>query len=99
MNTFGWSHKVQGLDVPEQMPVLRLTAPSGDLWEFGEDTGNVIEGAATEFAQVVTQTRNIADTALKVTGSVATRWMATAQCFAGPPETPPAQGARHVVRG
>ena len=98
VNTFGWSHKVQGLDMPEQMPLLRLTAPSGELWEFGEDADNMIEGAATAFAQVVTQVRNIADTDLKVTGPVAARWMATAQCFAGPPETPPAKGARHVVQ-
>lgn len=98
VNTFGWSHKVQGLEAPAQVPVLRLSAPSGALWEFGEDEANVIEGSATEFAQVVTQTRNIADTALTVRGDAAQRWMATAQCFAGPPETPPAPGVRHVVQ-
>ena len=93
---------VGGNFVPFQIlmvPVLRLTAPSGAVWEFGEDAGNVIEGLAAEFAQVVTQTRNIADTALKVSGPVAERWMATAQCFAGPPEVPPAKGVRHVVKG
>ena len=54
----------------------------------------LIEGSATEFCQVVTQVRNIADTRLKVAGEAATRWMAIAQCFAGPPETPPAPGSR-----
>ena len=98
VNTFGWSHKVQGLEIPAEMPFLRLTAPSGKVWDYGtpgEDER--IEGSAVEFAQVVTQTRNIADTALQVTGPVATRWMATAQCFAGPPETPPAEGTRFMA--
>ena len=97
VNTFGWSHKVQGLDMPEQMPLLRLTAPSGELWEFGEDADNMIEGAATAFAQVDPGPQHCRH---RPEGyrPVAARWMATAQCFAGPPETPPAKGARHVVQ-
>ncbi len=95
VNTFGWSHQVHGEAVPEEMPELRLTAPSGAQWRFGTPSDvEWIEGSAVEFAQVVTQTRNIADTALRVRGSVATHWMRIAQCFAGPPETPPAKGAR-----
>lgn len=94
VNTFGWSHKVQGLKVPATMPRLRLTAPSGAVWEWGEGV-DLIEGPAVDFAAVVTQTRAFADTALRVTGDDARRWMETAQCFAGPPETPPAKGARH----
>ena len=98
VNTFGWSHKVQGLEVPETMPRLVLTAPSGELWTFGsDDSSGSIEGEAVEFAQVVTQTRNIADTSLKVDGDVSTQWMATAQCFAGGKETPPAPGTRYRV--
>lgn len=50
-----------------------------------------------EFCQVVTQVRNIADTRLSVTGDIAQRWMAIAQCFAGPPENPPEAGTRHCV--
>lgn len=99
VNTFGWSHQVHGFDVPAQVPVIRLTAPSGAVWEFGEDAENVIEGSATEFCQVVAQTRNVLDTGLAVSGPIATRWMAHAQCFAGGPETPPAPGVRHVVKG
>ncbi len=99
VNTFGWSHKVHAMPVPEQVPLLKLTAPSGAIWTFGEDPDNRITGAATEFAQVVTQTRNIADTELEVVGPVATGWMARAQCFAGGPETPPAKGARHLTKG
>jgi len=98
VNTFGWSHKIQGLEVPETMPRLRLTAPSGAVWEYGDPASpDLIEGSAVEFARVVTQTRNIADTALKVSGPVATRWMQTAQCFAGGRETPPAPGTRFTA--
>ena len=98
VNTFGWSHKVQGLEVPDRVPRLRLTAPSGALWEYGDpDSPDLIEGAAVDFARVVTQTRNVADTALKVMGPVARRWMETAQCFAGGKETPPAPGTRHIA--
>jgi uncharacterized protein (TIGR03084 family) len=101
VNTFGWSHRTQGLDVPAQMPRLSLTAPSGEVWQFEEnaaDAAGSISGRAVEFAQVVTQTRNIADTALVVVGDVAQRWMQTAQCFAGAKETPPAPGTRFVQR-
>lgn len=94
VNAFGWNHKVHGLEIPDKMPRLELEAPSGQIWEFGDDNENSIRGSAIEFCQVVTQTRNIADTALTVTGEVATNWMANAQCFAGPPETPPEPGRR-----
>ncbi|MCE8555965.1 TIGR03084 family protein [Ruegeria pomeroyi] len=99
VNTFGWSFKVHGRPQPEMMPRLELTAPSGALWDFGEPGANRIAGPAVEFAQVVAQTRNIADTSLVVEGPVATEWMAIAQCFAGGPETPPTKGARHRVAG
>lgn len=98
VNTFGWSFQVHGRAVPEVMPHLVLTAPSGAVWEYGEAGGSErISGPAAEFAQVVTQTRNIADTSLLVEGPVATAWMAEAQCFAGPPETPPAPGVRFLA--
>jgi uncharacterized protein (TIGR03084 family) len=95
VNTFGWSHQVHSLPVPNAMPKLILTAPSGATWEFGEEGDNSITGPATDFAAVVTQTRAFTDTALTATGEVAQTWMANAQCFAGPPETPPAPGSRH----
>ncbi len=99
VNTFGWSHKVQGLAVPGNMPRLELEAPSGAVWTFGDDGKTSIFGKAVEFAQVVTQTRNVADTDLRIEGDVAATWMATAQCFAGPPESPPQKGWRFVETG
>ena len=94
INTFGWSHQVQGLTVPDNMPQLQLTSPSGETWTFGDKSAGHISGNAVEFAQVVTQTRNVLDTDLLIEGEVASKWMATAQCFAGPPETPPQPGKR-----
>jgi len=45
---------------------------------------------------VAAQTRNIADTGLRVVGETAQRWMAIAQCFAGPAEPPPPPGLRRI---
>lgn len=94
VNTFGWSHKVHGLDMPEAMPLVRVTAPSGAVWDWGDDAAGRIEGPAVDFAAVVTQTRALADTALIVEGPVAKAWMDNAQCFAGAPQTPPTAGSR-----
>ncbi len=95
VNTFGWTYVTRKLDVPEHMPRLDLEAPSGDLWSFGDEaSGERIAGPAVEFCQVVTQTRNIADTTLQMTGETAKDWMSKAQCFAGPAHAPPLPGAR-----
>ncbi|MBA3069734.1 MAG: TIGR03084 family protein [Hyphomonas sp.] len=99
VNTFGWTYATRRQTPPGPMPHLALTAPSGASWTYGEASqAERIEGRAEEFCQVVTQTRNIADTALKVTGPVAADWMSKAQCFAGAPAEPPAPGTRHVLR-
>ena len=95
VNTFGWTFKNRKLPVPAEVPYLRLRAPSGALWEWNPPSENDrIEGSAVEFCRAVTQVRNVADTALRVSGDTATAWMAMAQCFAGPPEDPPAPGSR-----
>jgi uncharacterized protein (TIGR03084 family) len=96
VNTFSWTYATRRETPPGPLPYLALTAPSGAVWEFGEPSEtDCIKGDAVEFCRVVTQVRNIADTNLDVRGAVATDWMSKAQCFAGPPETPPAAGARH----
>jgi uncharacterized protein (TIGR03084 family) len=77
------------------MPYVELRSPSGEVWSYGtENTEERISGSATGFCQVVTQVRNVADVDLVVSGENARLWMANAQCFAGPPEQPPAAGAR-----
>ena len=95
VNTFDWTFKVNRRDVPAVKPYLRLASPSGALWEWNEPaTVERVEGSAVEFCRVVTQTRNVLDTRLAVTGEIARQWLASAQCFAGPPESPPAPGTR-----
>ena len=95
VNTFGWSFRVRGRDVPEPPPFIRLVAPSGAVWQWHDPAAaSRVEGSAVEFCQVVTQTRNVADTRLELTGDVAQAWMANAQCFAGPPSAPPLPGSR-----
>ena len=87
--TFGWTFQNRQLAVPEIGPYLNLTAPSGALWTFGDNNSpHRVEGSAVEFCQVVTQVRHVDDTQLSVRGENAINWMAIAQCFAGPPETP-----------
>ena len=98
IKTFGFNFKLHGKAVPETVPYVSLKSPSGALWTFGEENdAEHINGDAVEFAQVVTQTRNINDTNLTVKGKTATNWMAIAQCFAGGPETPPAPGKRRMT--
>ena len=95
MKTFGWTFVNRKLEVPGPPPYVRLVAPSGDVWETNEPSDSeCIRGDAVDFCQVVTQTRNIADTRLEVTGPVATQWMSIAQCFAGGPVDPPKPGTR-----
>jgi uncharacterized protein (TIGR03084 family) len=98
-NTYGWTYKVRGMEPPNPRPHLRLTAPSGEIWAYNDPSETeLVEGAADEFCQVVTQTRNIADTQLRVVGPNAADWMSRAQCFAGAAEPPPPPGARRTRR-
>ncbi|MCE2392809.1 MAG: TIGR03084 family protein [Proteobacteria bacterium] len=95
VKTFGWSFANRGLEVPAPVPHVRLEAPSGAIWAWNEPRDDErIEGPALDFCYVVTQVRNALDTRLSTRGEVAERWMAIAQCFAGPPEDPPEPGER-----
>ncbi|NKB50805.1 MAG: TIGR03084 family protein [Rhizobiaceae bacterium] len=100
VQTFGWTFINRQLPVPEPVPHVVLTAPSGAVWTWNEpQEDNQISGKAVEFGQVVTQTRNVADTSLVASGDIAAQWMAIAQCFAGAPIDPPAPGQRFMVAG
>lgn len=95
VKTYGWTFANRRQEPPGPPPQVRLTAPSGSQWLFNEENAeSLVEGDAVAFCQVVTQTRNVADTDIRTTGEAAERWMAIAQCFAGPPEDPPPPGAR-----
>lgn len=90
--TRGWSYVNRGLEPPEGDVAVVLSSPSGDTWTFGVDPGdgNRIAGPAEDFCLVVTQRRNVADTALVVEGERAADWMQVAQAFAGPATDGPA---------
>jgi uncharacterized protein (TIGR03084 family) len=95
VKTFAWSFLNRGLEVPGEPPYVRLVAPSGAVWEWNDPSDESrVAGDALEFCRVVTQGRNIADTALDVVGDTAAQWMAIAQCFAGGPVDPPKPGER-----
>jgi len=98
VRTFGWAYRNRGLPVPPLVPSIRLDTPFDEAWQWAGSTGDSVQGDAVAFCQVVTQTRNVADTSLSVKGETALHWMTIVQCFAGPPETPPAPGTRHRLR-
>jgi len=97
-NTFKWCFTVHKKTLPSIRPYLKLTSPSGEIWEYNEiSEEHKIEGLAEEFCQVVTQVRNIKDVNLKLTGDIAKEWMSVAQCFAGGAEQPPLPGTRKKI--
>ena len=86
---------VPRLEVPDVVPYVHLIGPSGAVWEWNDPSEvECVRGDAVDFCHVVTQGRNIADTALEVTGPVASHWMSIAQCFAGGAVDPPPAGSR-----
>ncbi len=98
VSTFSWTFSNRALPVPDLAPYVRLTGPSGAVWNWNTPQDeNAVHGDAVDFARVVTQVRNVADTNLKTTGQAAADWMAMAQCFAGPANDPPAKGTRHIA--
>jgi uncharacterized protein (TIGR03084 family) len=95
MRTRSYCFRLHGLE-PPPAPLIRLIAPSGLQWVWGEqaEDRDQISGLAADFCAVVTQRRHVADTGLHVTGAGAAQWMAIAQTIAGGPYVPPAPGER-----
>jgi uncharacterized protein (TIGR03084 family) len=86
VSTFGFAYLLNGRTVPDTPVRVELTAPDGDVWTWGPvDAEDTVRGAALDFCLAVTQRRHLSDTALQVSGPVATEWMAIAQAFAGAP--------------
>lgn len=80
----GYSYVVNGREVDATPVRVELDAPSGARWSWGpEDAPDRISGPALDFCLAVTQRRHRDDTALVITGPVATDWMSIAQAFAG----------------
>ena len=95
VKTFGWTFVNRKLEVPGPAPCVRLTAPSGEIWEYNDPSESErVEGTAVDFCLTVTQVRNVEDTDLRVVGDIVSQWMEIAQCFAGGPVDPPKPGYR-----
>jgi uncharacterized protein (TIGR03084 family) len=93
VRTYAWTFRNRNQEPPGPQPEVRLHTPLGESWVWAGE-GGLVTGSVLQFCQVVAQTRNVADTGLQVEGEAAREWMALAQCFAGPPETPPNPGTR-----
>ncbi len=86
VRTFGHSFTLRGRPVPEAPVRVELDAPDGGTWTWGPaEAADTVRGPAVDFCLVVTQRRNLADTALRADGPVAAEWLSIAQAFAGAP--------------
>jgi len=86
IRTFVFSFQLNGRPAPPAPVRVELAAPDDEEWAWGPaDAADRVTGTALDFCLVVTQRRHLADTALRVTGPVATEWMSLAQAFAGAP--------------
>jgi uncharacterized protein (TIGR03084 family) len=86
VSTRGFAFVLRGRPVPDTPVRVDLAAPGGGTWAWGPDGAtDRITGPAVDFCLLVTQRRNLADTALTVTGPAAAEWVSIAQAFAGPP--------------
>lgn len=85
VRTRDFAYVINNLPVPQSPFAIRLTAPDGGTWEWGEhNSRDRVTGSAEDFCLVVTQRRDVDETELVATGE-AVRWLTIAQAFAGPP--------------
>jgi enediyne biosynthesis protein E11 len=83
--TWDFGYQSRGLTPPDVQFRYELTAPSGELWEFGPaDAEQKITGPATDFCLLVTRRRHRDDLAVTATGADADRWLDIAQAYRGP---------------
>ncbi|MET8767078.1 TIGR03084 family metal-binding protein [Streptomyces sp. NPDC004658] len=97
VRTRDFAFGVHGLTPPAEEFRVELTAPSGEVWAYGDArAAQRVTGPALDFCLLVTQRAHRDDLALTATGPDADRWLGIAQAFAGPPGTgrPPRGTAR-----
>ncbi|SDF93425.1 TIGR03084 family metal-binding protein [Klenkia brasiliensis] len=84
--TRGFAFGQHGLPAPAEDVRVELTAPSGEVWAWGDPAAaDRVTGPALDFCLRVTQRRPRSALALTATGPVADRWLDVAQAFAGRP--------------
>jgi uncharacterized protein (TIGR03084 family) len=83
VRTRPFSYRLHAMTMPDVDVAVRLVAPDGETWEWGESATDFVIGPALDFCLVVTQRRHLDDTALNIVGDAAAEWMSIAQAFAG----------------
>ncbi|MER6682466.1 TIGR03084 family metal-binding protein [Streptomyces olivaceoviridis] len=88
VRTRDFAFGAHGLTPPDEEFRVELTAPSGQVWAYGDErAAQRVTGPALDFCLLVTQRAHRDDLALTATGPDADRWLGIAQAFAGPPGT------------
>lgn len=83
--TRDFGYQARGLTPPAGEWRFELTAPSGELWEFGPaDATQRVSGPATDFCLLVTRRRHRDDLAVTASGADAEHWLDIAQAYRGP---------------
>ena len=90
VRTRRYSFSQQDLTPPAEELRVQLTAPSGEIWEWGPQDAapprevQSVTGSAYDFCLLVTQRVHRDDTDLVAVGADAEHWLRIAQAFAGP---------------
>jgi enediyne biosynthesis protein E11 len=86
VRTWDFGYHARSLTIPDTPFRFELTAPSGDLWEYGPaDAKQRITGPAVDFCLLVTRRRHRDDLALTAAGVQADHWLGIAQAYRGSP--------------
>ncbi|MFC4068995.1 TIGR03084 family metal-binding protein [Actinoplanes subglobosus] len=85
VRTWDFGYLARGSEAPAAPFRFEITAPSGEVWEFGPaDAKDRVTGPAVDFCLLVTRRRHHADLAIRATGADAGQWLEIAQAYRGP---------------
>jgi len=88
VQVWDFGYAARGMTPPAEPFRFELTAPSGEMWEFGPvDAQQRINGRAVDFCLLVTRRRHRDDLELVATGADADYWLDIAQAYRGSPGT------------
>jgi uncharacterized protein (TIGR03084 family) len=80
-----FGYQARGMTPPDEQFRFEITAPSGELWQFGPpEAAQRITGPAADFCMLVTRRRHRDDLAITATGAAAEKWLDIAQAYRGP---------------
>jgi enediyne biosynthesis protein E11 len=86
VHTWDFGYLVRGLTPPEEEFRFEITAPSGELWEFGPaGSTQKVTGPAVDFCLLVTRRRHRDDLRVTASGAHANQWLDIAQAYRGSP--------------